>query len=405
MDDKFSKEIEVSRLASENASNLIYVKIDGGDTNIQIKQKANHASTQLERGGMSLPWNEQKGDELMETLMSQGEIDILLDDGENPDKPKHDAVMVDLEDSKLREELENMKHVMEPEPEKLTIESENDNSSPKDQKSEPDDEYDVAGKRSTEEEDMGATITEIHLESEPVTEKEDGEVCTEVEDKRNRKMTAKAMAYQEAVKNKGKLQLEVKDNKPKVDEIPPECKKCNQYTENGVFCVACQRWYHFTCVPEAQDEILLVADYVCQEHEGIGGKQKAIDKQRKTESNQTNTQDGKKKTEVKCKQRNNDAEMHRVKDEKQQLLNQLKQSKENMDNMKQEKEDEIRNLKMQTETSKKEYTKLLKQNATLTKEKEQATERVEEAEKMHEESKTIIDEKEDKIRETEEDVM
>ena len=51
VDDKFLKEIEVTRLVSENANNLIYFKIEGGNTDRQNKQKAKHALTQLEGGG------------------------------------------------------------------------------------------------------------------------------------------------------------------------------------------------------------------------------------------------------------------------------------------------------------------------------------------------------------------
>ena len=88
-------------------------------------------------------------------------------------------------------------------------------------------------------------------------------------------MTVKVMEYQEAVKHKGKPQQETrkdtepKDDKPKVDEIPPECEKCDQYTEGGVFCMPCQRQYHFTCLPKEPDKILLLEGYVYQEHDGI----------------------------------------------------------------------------------------------------------------------------------------
>ena len=52
-------------------------------------------------------------------------------------------------------------------------------------------------------------------------------------------------------------------------EIQDECKKCNKYTDNGIFCTKCQRWYHYTCIPESEDEVCILEDYICQEHQDI----------------------------------------------------------------------------------------------------------------------------------------
>ena len=154
----------MTRLVSENANNLIYIKIEGGNTDRQNKQKAKHTLTQLEGGGLSSPWNETKGDGLIEALMSQGEIDILLDDRENSDKPKHEVVITDLEDLKLRE-VENMEHLMEPEPEleNLMVESEEDNTRLKHKELKSDVKAKATGKRSTDDEDVIA-ITETYPE-------------------------------------------------------------------------------------------------------------------------------------------------------------------------------------------------------------------------------------------------
>ena len=113
---------------------------------------------------MSSPWNETKGDGLIEALMSQGGIGILLDDRENSDKPKHEVVITDLEDLKLRE-VENMEHLMEPEPEleNLMVESEEDNTRLKHKELKSDVKAKATGKRSTDDGDVIA-ITETYLE-------------------------------------------------------------------------------------------------------------------------------------------------------------------------------------------------------------------------------------------------
>ena len=233
-------------------------------------------------------------------------------------------------------------------------------------------------------------------------EKEENEdQATEVMDKRNRKPTLKA---KESINSGINAKKSPKETTAKKKE-PDECKKCGKYTENGVFCVVCRRWFHYTCVPEAEDEIHMIENYKCKEHQDGGKAKKKVGRKRDGQQlEEEGNNKGKEKDVEMKKAKVNSEELNRVKDERQQSVNQIKLLKEKLSQTKQEKDVEIKRIKKESEERRKEILKLQKQSSITTKEKQKEMEKAEEKEKLHEEAKEIIDSKEDKIREIEEDL-
>ena len=39
------------------------------------------------------------------------------------------------------------------------------------------------------------------------------------------------------------------------------------YTDDGVHCKTCNRWFHFNCIPETKEQVKeMEGDYICKEH-------------------------------------------------------------------------------------------------------------------------------------------
>ena len=116
------------------------------------------------------------------------------------------------------------------------------------------------------------------------------ETISKPRSRRGRKISEKAKDYQNSTcKNKGNRSVSIRleniseeqkdqnSTNNEANQPPPECKKCNQYTESGVLCDKCKRWYHFSCIPEDEDQILLVESYICADHDDEERKSAAAD--------------------------------------------------------------------------------------------------------------------------------
>ena len=219
VDDKFSKEVDVTRLASENACNLIYVKINEEDREHQTYQSIYRDPDQPEIRGISSPWKEKEEEKLTEILMTQGEIDIMLDAGEKPKEKKRKAERAEPKDKEPREVNSREKNLKQEQEQKRAEDRKSSIRSSKSREEKDDsrgntlmeDETETIGKGKAGSNDEVVETGETYQETKTVNEEEKAiEVDSEVGDKRNRKMTAKAMEYQETVHNKDKTQQEVR---------------------------------------------------------------------------------------------------------------------------------------------------------------------------------------------------
>ena len=106
-------------------------------------------------------------------------------------------------------------------------------------------------------------------------------------------------------------------------EESPNCKKCEAYVNEGIFCVECQRWWHFECLNTPREKVLLLENFICDIHKDESPKKEKDKDEDKEESS------GEDKDKEKEKQENKD----------------LKETIEKKDTIIKEQEDRITQLK------------------------------------------------------------
>ena len=411
-DDQFTREIDERRLVSENACTLMYVrkdnaeilssKVDSDTEDGAIGESCNQGISKekmTERTAATAEEGERKATEMELTEESDLQEESLIGEENGAEESiigKENGIESCHPEGgggngleSCRPETGEVRPATQEESIIVIEEESGSTSSPP----EIDEEIRSA--------DEGSTTT---AEAEKEKEKEENKnQATEVTDKRNRKPTLKAKKSLNTGINIKKPPKEGKATGEKKE--PDECMKCGKYTENGVFCVVCRRWFHYTCVPEAEDKIHLVKDYKCKEHLDEEKAKKKVGRKRDGQQLEEERKNKGKVKDVEMKKAKvNSEELNRVKDERQQSVNQIKMMRERLTQTKQEKDAEIKQTKKESEERRKEILKLQKQNSITSKEKQKEMEKAEEKEKLHQEAKEIIDAKEEKIREIEEDL-
>ncbi len=188
------------------------------------------------------------------------------------------------------------------------------------------------------------------------------------------------------------------------DEISLECMKCNMYTEEGIFCTKCKRWYIYQCMPDPRQKAEEMGHYICSMHEVMEAEDDTAESENDKQSDDPdNTNDINDKS-MEDKVASTEQKLEALKNEKKRVQHEIKVLQQNpkTDTKTAEKDQiVIDKLKKNVAESKKNTKEMEKQIKKITKENDRHVERITELEKIQEEARDVIDEKISMMKEIE----